>query len=201
MKLHLPDRSFAGYIFDCDGTIADTMPLHYRAWTKAMEKFGGQFPEDLFYAWGGTPTITIVKMLNEKFGLSMDPEATVAFKEDCYLKMLPEVQPIAAVVELVKQYHGKAPMAVASGGNRQLVLGSLGALGLVGYFDAIICAEDYEHGKPSPDPFLVAAKAIGVPPQDCLVFEDSPIGVKAAEAAGMEWVLVPSPATAAATGI
>jgi HAD superfamily hydrolase (TIGR01509 family) len=192
MQLDLPEHPFKAYIFDCDGTVADSMPLHYRAWTRAMAEGCGQFPEELFYEWGGTPTLEIVRRLNVQFGSSLDPVSTVQRKEQYYLEMIPEVLPIEPVVILVKQLHGTAPMAVASGGHRELVMGTLNALGLTGYFDAVVCAEDYERGKPHPDPFLEAARRLGVSPAECLVFEDSPTGIDAAKAAGMQWVLVPS---------
>ena len=190
MKLEIPDQTFSGYIFDCDGTIADTMPLHFRAWTKAMEDFGGIFPEDLFYTWGGRPTTTIVGLLNEKYGLSMDVERTVRRKEDYYLEMIPEVTPIHEVLSIAQKMHGIVPMAIASGGHHELVDATLDALGIRNMFHAIICAEDYVNGKPAPDPFLLAAKCMGVAAPECIVFEDSPTGIEAAKAAGMAWVLV-----------
>ena len=192
MKLEIPDQTFSGYIFDCDGTIADTMPLHYRAWTKAMKDFGGIFPEDLFYSWGGRPTTTIVGLLNEKFGLTMDIDRTVRRKEDYYLEMIPEVTPIKEVLAIAQKMHGIVPMAIASGGHHELVDATLNALGITKMFQAIICAEDYVNGKPAPDPFLVAAERIGVAAPECIVFEDSPTGIEAAKAAGMAWVFVPS---------
>ncbi|MFV0337267.1 MAG: HAD family hydrolase, partial [Chthoniobacterales bacterium] len=182
------------YIFDCDGTLADSMPLHYRAWKKAVGEHGGDFPEDLFYSWGGRPTIHIVDDLNKRFALKMPLEETVRRKEDFYLKLIPEVKPVVPVVELMHRFHGTAPMAVASGGHRELVNATLGALGLLDYFDTTVCADDYEHGKPSPEPFLLAAKRMGVKPEDCLVFEDGRPGVEAAVAAGMEYVFIPTPA-------
>lgn len=196
MRLDLPAQPFQAYIFDCDGTIADTMPLHFRAWTRAMNEFGGTFPEDLFYSWGGIPTFKIVEQLNEKYGTTMDPEVVPVVKEQYFVELIPQVLPIEPVVALVKQFHGTAPMAVASGGHREIVTKTLDALGLTGYFDALVGAEDVQHGKPAPDPFLEAAKRLGVPPETCLVFEDSPTGIEAAKAAGMQYVLIPSPAIA-----
>jgi beta-phosphoglucomutase-like phosphatase (HAD superfamily) len=192
MKLDLPARPFGGYIFDCDGTIADTMPIHYRAWSQAMEDFGGTFPEDLFYQWGGMPTAVIVEEINKKFGLALDVEATVHRKERHYLENVHQVQPVMPVLEVARGMHGVKPLAIASGGHREMVEATLNAIGITGMFDAIVCAEDYERGKPFPDPFLLAAERIGVPPEDCLVFEDSPTGVEAAKAAGMHYVFVPS---------
>lgn len=192
MQIAFPTRPYAGYIFDCDGTIADTMPLHYKAWSAAMQEFGGTFPEDLFYSWGGTPTDVIVRQLNEKFGLSLDVDATVRTKEDYYLDIVSEVTPVEPVLAFAKSLHGTAPLAIASGGHRELVEATLNALGITSLFHTIVCAEDYTHGKPSPEPFLVTASRLGVPPQDCIVFEDSPTGIQAAQAAGMAHVLVPT---------
>jgi beta-phosphoglucomutase family hydrolase len=191
--LLLPDHPFAGYIFDCDGTIADTMPLHFQAWDRAMRELGGIFPEELFYSWGGKPTLQIVRELNAMYNLSMDPEQTVEIKERYYHDLIPQVLPIEPVVRLVKQFHGTAPMAVASGGYREIVIATLRALDLLEFFDVIVGAEDVERGKPHPDPFLEAARRLNVEPSQCLVFEDSPLGMEAAQRAGMLAVLVPSP--------
>ncbi len=192
MDIAFPTHRFGGYIFDCDGTIADTMPLHYKAWSRAMADFGGQFPEDLFYSWGGKPTSVIVEQLNAMFGLSLEVEETVAKKESYYLLTVSEVGPVEPVLAFAKSIHGTAPMAIASGGHHELVDATLDALGITHLFDAVICAEDYVNGKPAPDPFLVAAELLGVPPGDCVVFEDSPTGIAAAEAAGMAHVFVPT---------
>ncbi len=193
LKLEIPEGNFGGYIFDCDGTLADNMPLHYRAWSRAMEDFGGRYPEELFYEWGGRPTAMIVEALNARYGFSMDVASVVRRKEDYYLELIPEVGPLVEVVEIAREMHGRVPLAVASGGHRELVVATLDALGITPWFQAVVCAEDYERGKPHPDPFLLAAKLIGVPAAECVVFEDSPTGIEAAKAAGMSWVYVPGP--------
>lgn len=192
MDIAFPTRQFGGYIFDCDGTIADTMPIHFRAWSRAMQDLGGKFPEDLFYSWGGKPTDVIVNQLNAMFGLSLNVEETVQRKENYYLQSVHEVGPVEQVLEFAKSIHGLAPMAIASGGHHELVDATLEALGITSLFDAVVCAEDYVHGKPAPDPFLEAAKRMGVPAKDCVVFEDSPTGIAAAEAAGMAHVFIPT---------
>ncbi len=192
VKLHVPDHPFDGYIFDCDGTIADTMPAHYRAWCRAMAEAGGEFPEKLFYEWGGRPTPDIARELQVQYGLAMDPLEIVRRKEGYYLEEVHAVQPILPVLEIAKRMHGVKPLAIASGGHHELVDATLNALGIFAMFDAVVCAEDYVRGKPFPDPFLEAARRIGVAPEDCLVFEDSPTGVEAAKAAGMQYVYVPS---------
>jgi len=168
------------------------MPIHYRAWVRALRELGGVFPEDLFYAWGGKPTAMIVEQLNEKFGLTLEVEATVRLKEKYYLETAHEAEPVIPVLEIATRMHGVKPLAVASGGHREMVEATLRAIDIIDMFDAIVCAEDYTRGKPFPDPFLEAARRINVAPQDCLVFEDSPTGIEAAKAAGMKYVFVPS---------
>jgi len=198
MRLDLPEHPFKAYIFDCDGTIADTMPLHFQAWTRALEELGGSFPEELFYSWGGKPTYVIIEQLNEKFGTALDPVPSAELKESYFEALIPEVLPIEPVVALVKQFHGTARTAVASGGHREIVIKTLEALKLMPYFETIVGMEDVERGKPAPDPFLEAARRLGVNPEDCLVFEDSPTGIEAARAAGMQYVFVPSAGVTAA---
>ena len=191
MKLSLPEGDFGAYIFDCDGTLADTMPLHYKAWCAALREHDLEFPEAMFYQLGGVPTVRIVELLNERHGHAMPPVETARQKEELYLQMLSQIGPIDPVVAIAREMHGRLPMAVASGGHRAIVRQTLDALGITALFDAIIGAEDYENGKPSPDPFLVAAERLGIEPARCLVFEDTQLGIDAAAAAGMKWVLVP----------
>lgn len=193
--MQLPERDFDAYIFDCDGTLADTMGLHYDAWKMALEPHGADLPEDLYYSWGGRPTREIVEALNEMQGLFMDPEAMTHHKEGLYHSLLPEVRVIEPVVAFARKMHGKRPLAVASGGGRKAVTATLESLGLIHLFDAIVTSEDYVNGKPSPDPYLEAAKRLGVQASGCLVFEDTEIGRQSALAAGMECVLVPGPGT------
>jgi HAD superfamily hydrolase (TIGR01509 family) len=190
MPLQLPAGDFHAFIFDCDGTLADNMPLHYRAWIRAMADFGGSYPEALFYEWGGVPTAEIVRRLNAKFDLTLDVDLVVHRKEHYYREMIPQVEAMHHVVDLVRGHHGEKPMAVASGGHRDLVVRTLQALGIHHMFDAVIAAEDYERGKPHPDPFLTAAARLQVEPACCLVFEDTATGARAARAAGMACVLV-----------
>jgi beta-phosphoglucomutase family hydrolase len=192
MRLIIPDREFDGYIFDCDGTLADTMPLHFRAWTRIVGELGGSFSEESFYQTGGKPTVQILEMLRDEQGLRVDDVQKVAErKEEYFLELIHEVKPIDAVVKIARRWSGIKPLAVASGGfHRQIEL-TLDALGIRSLFTAVVCVEDYARGKPFPDPFLEAARRLKVPPEDCVVFEDSMLGVQAAAAAGMECVFVP----------
>ena len=191
MQLTLPPGEFRAYLFDCDGTIADSMPLHYKAWKKALEEWNCDYPEELFYSWGGKPVRDIIAELNQMHGLDMPIEALAARKEALYLAQLPELKGIAEVIEHIDDQYGKIPFAVVSGSRRQSVVGSLSVLHLLDKFDTIVAAEDYKNGKPAPDGFLLAAERLGVAAKDCLVFEDTALGIQAATAAGMASVMVP----------
>ena len=193
MKIELPPGNFEAYIFDCDGTLADTMPLHYQAWLTALKEYNCTFPEALFYELGGVPTNRIVEILNERHGCSMPVRETAIHKDELFIQMIPQTLPIEPVVELVHQFDGVKPLAVASGGTRDIVTRTLEALGILCKFQAVVTVEDYRHGKPAPDPFLEAARQLEVIPQNCLVFEDTSAGIAAAKAANMQWVLVEPP--------
>jgi HAD superfamily hydrolase (TIGR01509 family) len=193
MKLKLPAGTFRAYLFDCDGTIVDSMPLHYIAWKTSLAEYNCVYEESLFYAWGGRPIREIIRLLNEMHGLNMPVNAVAERKEEIYLSLLPQLKAIPEVIEHIDAQHGRIPFAVVSGSRRSSVEGSLTTLGLMGKFDTLVCAEDYKHGKPAPDCFLMAAERLGVAPSDCLVFEDTELGIEAATAAGMLSVKVPLP--------
>jgi len=193
MKLKLPEGSFQAYLFDCDGTIADSMPLHYMAWKKALGEWSCEFDEELFYAWGGRPAAEIIATLNQQQGLSMSVENLAIQKENFYFELLPQLKVIPEVLEHIEAEHGRIPFAVVSGGTREAVIASLGSLKLLDRFDTLVCAEDYAKGKPDPEAYLVAADRLGVTPAACLVFEDTEVGVQAAKAAGMASVKIPPP--------
>ncbi|MFI6241904.1 HAD family hydrolase [Micromonospora sp. NPDC050795] len=195
MSLPLPPGPFAAYLFDCDGTIVDSMPLHYVAWQRALEEWGCEFPEDLFYAWGGRPTADIIVALNEQQGLTMPVEAVVERRESYYQELLPQLAAVPEVLAHIHDAHRRVPFAVVSGSTRASVTASLDALGLLDRFDVLVCADDYSRAKPDPEAFLLAAEQLGVPPESCLVFEDTDLGIQAATAAGMASVRVPQQRT------
>jgi HAD superfamily hydrolase (TIGR01509 family) len=193
MKLKIPDGAFRAYLFDCDGTIADSMPLHYRAWKQALGEWNCPFDEELFYAWGGKPPVEIIATLNETRGLQMPVEQVAERKEDLYYALLPELEPVPEVLEHIDAMQGKIPYAVVSGSTRGSVIKTLTAVHLLDRFDMLVGSEDYARSKPAPDCFLMGAARLGMPPKDCLVFEDTAMGIAAATAAGMASVRVPSP--------
>jgi len=193
--IKLPQPGFAALIFDLDGTVADSMPAHFKAWCLALEDHGAPhvFPEDVFYAMGGRPTRDIVEILNGEQGLKLDPDAVALAKKRHFLNCLDEVKFVDEVIEFARANHGHVPMAIASGGGRIVVEKTLQALGISDMFDEVVTANDVENGKPAPDIFLEAARLLGVEPAGCVVFEDAPAGIEAARAAGMEVVVVPAP--------
>jgi beta-phosphoglucomutase family hydrolase len=193
LKLQIPDGAFRAYLFDCDGTVVDSMPLHYIAWKKALGEWGCTYDEELFYSWGGRPIREIISLLNEAQGLKMPVEEVAVRKENLYFDLLPQLKAIPEVVEHIDAMHGKIPFAIASGSRRDSVESSLKITGLIDKFETLVCADDYTRGKPAPDCFLMAAERLGVSPEDCLVFEDTDLGIQAATEAGMASVKVPLP--------
>ena len=194
MKLDIPPGDFAGYIFDLDGTLIDTMPLHYRAWDAAMRRAGLKAPldEDLFYSLGGVPTRRVAELIGKHYGIPVDAEKVFHEKESLFRELQKDAQVIAPVAEFARKMAATHPLAIASGGTHDIVRRSLDVAGLASLFKAVVAADDVVHGKPAPDMFLLAAKLLGVRPEQCLVFEDAEPGIKGALAAGMQVVRVPS---------
>jgi beta-phosphoglucomutase-like phosphatase (HAD superfamily) len=177
-----------GLIFDCDGTLADTMPLHWRAWQTVTRRHDLHFPEERFYALGGVPTRHILQMLSQEQGRALDHLAVAHEKEAEYLPLIAQVEPVNVVVGIAREHHGKLPMAVASGGTRKIITQVLEHLSIANLFNAIVTSEDITHQKPAPDIFLEAARRIGVPARKCRAYEDTELGLQAIRAAGMEAV-------------
>ncbi len=177
-----------GLVFDCDGTLADTMPLHWHAWQMITQRHNLHFPEDRFYSLGGVPSRDILKMLAEEQGRPLDHIAVAHEKENAYLPLMAQVEPIHAVVEIAKANFGKIPMAVASGGTQPIVIEVLEHLKIRHLFNAVVTSEMVKNQKPAPDIFLEAARRIGVEPQFCRAYEDTDLGLQAIRSAGMDEV-------------
>jgi len=196
MQLDIPPGDFAGYIFDLDGTLVDTMPLHYLAWDEAIRQVGLKEPlsEDLFYSLGGVPTLRVAELIGQHYGLTLDPEAVMHTKEQLYLRLVSQAKPIEPVVAFLRRVALTHPCAIATGGTPDVALPALDAVGLKSFFKVIVtpCDVPPGRGKPAPDMFLLAAEKMGVPANRCLVFEDAEPGIRAALAAGMQVVHVPS---------
>lgn len=185
IEKYFPKKKFAAFLFDFDGTVADTMSAHFQAWNNALKVHGLKLSLEQHLGWAGRPTREILKFLTVENNAKIPVEDFLKSKEEHYFNLVKNVQGIIPVVEMIKFYHGKIPMAIVSGSRHKPIETTLNQLGLAPYFSVIIAAEDYVHGKPAPDCFLQAAKALNAKPENCLVFEDAQLGIEAAKAAGM----------------
>jgi HAD superfamily hydrolase (TIGR01509 family) len=186
------DETEQAFIFDLDGTLADTMPTHFGVWRLFAERYGLVFPEERFYSLGGVPTSRIAALLIEEAGLALDPVALAAEKESAYVEGLASgelsVRPIEPVISIARERRGQGPLAIASGSSRRLVTLTLAALGIAEWFGAVVAAEDTLRHKPEPDVFLEAARRLGISPARCTVYEDTDLGLESARRAGMRGV-------------
>ncbi|MBT8037823.1 MAG: HAD family phosphatase [Verrucomicrobiae bacterium] len=194
-SLNIPDGGYDAVIFDLDGTLVDSMPIHFKAWCEALTKHDAPnvFPEDVFYALGGRPTKDIVEDLNGECGLHLNAEELAVDKREAFLRNIKQVEIIEDVVAFAQSLRGKMPMGVATGGTRVVAEKTLQAVGLSDLFDEVVTANDVACGKPAPDVYLESADRLGVAPERCLVLEDAPAGLIAAQSAGMQVVTVPAP--------
>ena len=174
-----------GLIFDLDGTLANTMPIHYIAWKNAASRYGIDFTTGLFMQLAGIPLYPTVEKLNQIFGKLIDPQEMGDLKEAEFEKNMQLTPEIKIVTDLVRANHGKIPMAVGTGGARRLALKTLEIIDLEEYIDVLVCSEDVQNYKPHPETFLRCAELMGVNPEDCQVFEDGALGIQAAQFAGM----------------
>ncbi len=181
-------ESIRGIIFDCDGTLADTMPAHYEAWMVTLKRYGLAMDEDRFYALGGWPTKRVAELLASESGRSVDIEQLAHEKESLFEKTVHRIRPIEPVIDVARRHRGKLPLAVATGAVRPICERILRQIDAHDLFDAIVSSEDVERHKPSPDIFLEAARRLGVSPEHCRVYEDTDPGIEAARRAGMEYI-------------
>jgi len=181
-------RTIRALIFDCDGTLADSMPLHWEAWQVILQRHGLQFSEQRFYALGGVPSRDILRELCREQGIPIDPLAIAREKEAAYLERLPRIRPIEPVIAIARAHRGQLPLAVASGGSRHIIERVLRHLGIREWFEVVVTNEDVTRQKPAPDIFLEAARRLGVPPAQCRAYEDTELGLESIRAAGMEAV-------------
>ncbi len=177
-------------IFDLDGTLADTMPIHFLAYKNILVEYGIDFTPEIFATLAGIPAVGTIEKLNEMYGTKMNAEEVGHFKEQEYEKIMHKMKPVQPVIELVEKYNGKMPMAVGTGGYKRLAWKTMHILGLEKYFDILVSTEDVARSKPFPDTFLKCAELMGVEPSVCEVFEDGEPGIQAAGAAGMMATLV-----------
>jgi beta-phosphoglucomutase-like phosphatase (HAD superfamily) len=167
---------YQAIVFDCDGTLADTMPAHYRAWVATLAPYGVGFDEDRFYRMGGVPTQQVAEILLAEAGWPVTADRVAVDKEAAFERQL----------AVARQHRGELPLAVATGGLRRVATKILQQIGVHDWFDTIVCCEDVTRHKPEPDIFLEAARRLNVDPTRCLAYEDTETGLQSARAAGMQ---------------
>ena len=191
--MDIPKGDFEGFIFDHDGTLSLSMHVHFDGWIDSFKRNGGnfEFTREIAQSYAGVGMHDTVQILNERYGCQMNPSQVVHDQEAYFFANLDKVKPYEPVVNFARQQatEGK-PISVASGGIRKTVIRTMEAINIADLFDIIITQDDVEKSKPAPDLFLLAAKRMGVAPGKCLVFEDSHLGIQAAELAGMASCLV-----------
>ncbi|HDX8342540.1 TPA: beta-phosphoglucomutase family hydrolase [Aeromonas dhakensis] len=182
-------EQYDALIFDMDGTLVDSMPRHLDAWEATSAEFGLPFDRAQLNEYGGIPTRKIVAILAEQHGLDIDVEAFTRRKVALYMEHIQQVSVFPAMWELVRRCHGKVPMGIGTGSPRNQAESILKSTGLDAYIQVVVSADDVINHKPHPDTFLQVAEQLGANPANCLVFEDTQIGLQAGRAAGMETVL------------
>ncbi|MBD3675026.1 MAG: beta-phosphoglucomutase family hydrolase [Planctomycetaceae bacterium] len=180
--------TFSAIIFDCDGTLVDSMPSHYIAWVQTVADYGLTFDEDRFYALGGWPTIKVAQLVIEENDLDVSAQKLTDIKEARFEENLDKIKIIQPVVDVVEEYYGKLPLAVGTGAIDRICREMLTHVGLLDRFEAIVAADHVQHHKPAPDTYLEAARQLSIPAAECLVYEDTQPGIEAALAAGMQVV-------------
>jgi beta-phosphoglucomutase family hydrolase len=180
-----PIPPYKALIFDCDGTLADTLPVHFQTWSTSLQAVGADISRDWYYKYCGTSAEEMLQILKTLFGYQFDSESVIAERQRHYQSLINTVKEVQAVAEIVRTHYRKIPMAVASGGERVVLEATLNNIKLRDFFDVVVSIDDVEKGKPEPDIFLLASQRLGVAPQDCIVYEDSDGGLEAARRAGM----------------
>ena len=184
----LINQNTEALIFDCDGTLVDSMPLHMKAWEIAFNFFNATYKEDFLNSLRGMKETEIIELYNEKFKTQLNPKEIVSKKHQFFIENINTVKPLKPVVKIAKEYFGKLPLAVVSGSVRNIVHRELEVIGIFHLFNIILTANDSFNPKPSPDIFLEAAKNLNVASDNCLVFEDGDPGLEAAARAGMKYL-------------
>jgi HAD superfamily hydrolase (TIGR01549 family) len=181
-----PPEPYSAIIFDCDGTLVDSTRLYFRAWNALFKRHGAYMPWDWFAAHLGCSWPQIIDEYQQECGIFFDAAAALQQFNHAYRDAIDSLSEIEIIADVARRHFGKVPMAVASGGTREIVEATLLTTKLLHLFNAVVTIEDVQgRGKPAPDIFLEAARRLHVAPGECTVFEDSDEGLDAARAAGM----------------
>lgn len=179
------DPGARALIFDLDGTLANSLPVHMECWDVVCSQFDYHFSRDVMLEMTGMPTIKFAEYVKEQSGCHFTPQEIAGMKQAEFFKRVEQITLFDPIFALVMKYHGKLPMSIGTGGSRKSVELMLDWLQIRDYFDFIVTANDVQNHKPEPDTFLECARLMGVEPQNCQVFEDGDMGIQAAKAAGM----------------
>ena len=172
-------------IFDLDGTLADSLPVHNYCWKEVCKPFNYIINEELLYQMTGMPTIKFAEFIKEQSGCTLEVEDIMNQKQAVFNQLVHTIRPFQKMMDFVTKYHGILPMSIGTGGGKSSSMEILKTIGMQNYFPIVITAEDVTHHKPAPDTFLKCAEMMGVQPAFCQVFEDGPKGMEAAITAGM----------------
>jgi len=186
--------SVKGLIFDLDGTLADTMPSHIEAWAMTGRHYGVEITADMINALAGTPSVEVISIFNKKYGWGINPNEGKKIKSEFYVSLLDQldrIEPIREVYEIANHFNGILPMAIGTASSSENAQRVIRALGLEDVIPIVVSADDVVHPKPHPETFLICARMLNLKPEDCLVFEDGPMGIQAAQAAGMRVLILP----------
>ncbi|MFB2117623.1 HAD family hydrolase [Parapedobacter sp. 2B3] len=184
-------KDYKAFLYDCDGTLADNMHAHKAAYEKAAAKFDIALDTAIIDELAGWPTPLIAQEINKRYETDLSPIEFATLKSSIFFEdFIAQTLPVEFVVHHLRNHIGRVRIGVVSGGSRKTVTRTLTVIGLIDDIEVLVCADDTERGKPYADPFLSAAKQLGVAPHDCLVFEDGNPGVQGAIAAGMDWVRI-----------
>lgn len=182
LKIHANAKAL---IFDLDGTLSDSLPVHIASWNAVCEKLNCTFDERILVEMTGAPTLSFAERIKREQNLEITAEELVVLKQQEFWKNINQIKPHDAVIDLMKSAHGKIPMAVGTGASRTSAMLQMKELGIDQLFDFIVTADDVDRHKPEPDTFLKCAELMGIEPKYCQVFEDGELGMQAAQTAGM----------------
>ena len=172
-------------IFDLDGTLSDSLPVHLETWNLIGKKYGFVFDPQILYEMTGRPTLEFAQRVVDQYNLDVDPHAIMKQKQESFWDLAHLLKPIEKVSSLVIENFGKMPMSVGTGASRKSATVQLKSLNFTHYFDAVVSADDVKNHKPEPQTFLECARLMNIEPQYCQVFEDGDLGITAAKKAGM----------------
>ncbi len=191
LKLKELASPFQALLFDVDGTLADNMHAHKAAYIATANEYGIQLDPALIEETAGWPTVAVAEEISKRYGVALDYPVFSKRKSAIFIQdYIQHTQPIDFVCQTLYDFHGIKSIGIVSGGSRSTLNITLDVIQVKGYYETLVCAGDTELGKPSPQPFLLAAEHLNVAPEHCLVFEDGDPGVQGAVAAGMSWVRI-----------